>query len=224
MWRNAFIYFLLPYLMLIPLGVISVILGKGGEELLAPIYLIILLALFIFPPIYANAIYYRHTKKKIREITIRNNDYQSQQIELAAKGGTSKIALIFAYIFGFTAFVGILAAIAIPAYGDYVNRAKTAQAVTLGKEATLAVSNYYYMHQTVPVTLSETGFSDPLDPKLSNTKIDEKNGIVTVTLNSGSLAGKSIIFSPTLDVNNKIIWKCSSLEIDNRKLPADCRN
>jgi len=223
MWLNALVYFLSPYLLLIPVGIISVVFGKGGEVLVGLGYVLYLIAIFIVPPIYANALYYKHCNKKIAEVKTNTKDTQRQLGEVSGKGGTSNVILIFVCIFMFIAVIGILAAIAIPAYSDYTNRVRTAQAVVIGKTATLAVTDYYYSNQQVPSDLSETGFLMPIDPNVRSVVINPSNGVITLTLASIPLDGKTILFVPSLDSNKQIQWKCTSHNIETRRLPQECR-
>lgn len=223
MWLNALVYFLLPYILLIPVGIISMMFGKGSEILVGIGYVIYMIAIFIVPPIYANALYYKHCKKKIAEVASSKTDVQRQLGEVSGKGGTSNVVLIFVLLFVFIAIIGILAAIAIPAYSDYTNRARTTQAVSIGKTATLAVTDYYDRHQEVPADLSEAGFTIPADTNMKSLAIDPSNGTITLTLANAALDGKSILFIPSLDSNKQITWRCMSQEIEARHLPKECR-
>ncbi len=61
--------------------------------------------------------------------------------------------------------VALLAAIALPSYSQYINRAKTAKAVQFLAATSLGLESYYGKYFTYPATLSEIGISEPvLDP------------------------------------------------------------
>lgn len=77
--------------------------------------------LFIVPPLFANQVYFSHAKAKIAKATASSGDPSVQAQQAARFGGTSGILLFV--ILGIV-IVGILAAIAIPAYQDYVIRAQ----------------------------------------------------------------------------------------------------
>lgn len=126
MWLNALVYFFLPYLVMIPMRIAAAMAGKSADTIVGIGYLLFLVGIFLLPPMYANALYYKHCKKKISEARVQSHDLQRRLGELSGEGGTSNVALIVFLIFAFTAFVGILAAITIPAYHDYLAGLKTA--------------------------------------------------------------------------------------------------
>ncbi|HEU0187425.1 MAG TPA: M48 family metallopeptidase [Gallionellaceae bacterium] len=122
------------------------------------------------------------------------------------------------------AMIGVLAAIAIPAYQDYVVKAQVSQAITVGRSATAAVENYYYKTEGIPASLKKAGFVMP--PNANSVKqieINPKNAVVIVTLATPSLLGKSIAFVPSLDDNKRIQWRCVSDDVRANLLPKDCQ-
>lgn len=223
MWLNALIYFFLPYLVMIPLGIVGAVAGNSADTLIGIGYVLFLIAIFVLPPIYANTLYYKHCKKKIAEAGSSSQDLQRQLGKLSGKGGTSNVALIFVLVFAFIAFIGILAAIAIPAYQDYTTKARLAEAVTVGRSAADSVSNYYNQHQEVPGSLEQAGFAAPIPPSVKELSVNSQNGTVIITMASAPINGKTVLFVPSLDSNKQIIWTCVSQEIRDRYLPQQCR-
>lgn len=223
MWRNAIIYFVLPYLLMIPLGIVLAIIGKSADTIINISYVLYAIAIFLLPPLYANALYYKHCLKKISEANTVSQDDQRQLGQLSAKGGTSKVILIFVVIFAFIALIGILAAIAIPQYQDYTVRARVAGAVALGNNATTSVSNYYYQHQEVPSSLEQAGFTQTLPTDVKELTINRENGVVAITMTNASVDGKTLQFAPSLDSNKQIVWTCTSQEIQDKYLPQQCK-
>ena len=224
MWLNALVYFFLPYLLVILLGIAAVVTGDSSGTLVGAGYLLYLAAIFILMPMYANALYYKHCKKMISGVRASSHDTQRQLGELSGKGGTSNIVLIFVLIFVFVAIIGILAAIAIPAYQDYTTKAHTVQAVTFGRTATDSVTNFYNLHQAIPNNLEEADFALLLPPSVKALSFNGQNGTVTVTIEGSAVNGKSISFVPSLDAGNQLIWTCMSEEIQDRYLPQECRH
>lgn len=114
--------------------------------------------------------------------------------------------------------VGVLAAIALPAYQDYTVRAKVAVAITDSKTARAALANAYESNQKVPATLESIGIQAQLinETRLS---LDSNNMALTVSIKQGQ-----IIFTPTINDAGKIIWSCSNGEgLKLAQLPATCR-
>lgn len=223
MWLNALIYFFLPYLVMIPLGIAGAVAGNSADTVIGIGYVLFLIAIFLLPPMYANALYYKHCKKRITEASVSSQDLQRRLGELSGKGGTSNVALIFVLIFAFIAFIGILAAIAIPAYQDYTTKARMAGAVALGSNAADSVANYYYQHQEIPSSLEQAGFATPIPPAVKELSVNSENGTVIVTMASAPISGKTFLFVPSLDSNKKIVWTCMSQEIQDKYLPQQCR-
>lgn len=224
MWLNALIYFLLPYLVLIPLEIIiGMIAGDSAGVGIGFANIIYLVGMFLLPPLYANALYYKHCKKKIMEVKASSNVLQRQLGELSAKGGTSNVVLIIVLIFVFIAMIGILAAIAIPAYQDYTIRARLMEASSVGNTAAESVANYVYQYQKIPSNLEDAGFVASLPSSVKKIDVNSEDGTVTITMATAPIEGGSLLLLPSLDANNKITWKCMSQDIPARYLPRQCR-
>jgi Tfp pilus assembly major pilin PilA len=136
---------------------------------------------------------------------------------LGPGGGGSVLAVV--------ALIGILAAVAIPAYSDYTAKARMAQAVLVGKEATGAVERYIYANGSAPDTLGQAGYAMD-DPSHAVQTIDmiEGNGVVRVFPADLNYRGKAIVFTPSVDENKRVVWRCASDEIPAHVLPPECRN
>lgn len=223
MWRNALIYFFLPYLVMIPLGIIGAMAGSSADAVIGFGYLLYLAGIFLLPALYANALYYHHCNKKITEAKESSHDMQRQLGELSGKGGTSNVALIIVLVIAFIAFIGILAAIAIPAYQDYTTRARLVEAVSIADSAAESIAQYYYQHQAIPVSLEAAGFTASLPSSVKNIAVDSQNGVVNITMATTPIEDKKLQLVPSLDTNNQIIWQCMSQEIPDKYLPGHCR-
>lgn len=223
MWINALIYFFLPYLVLILLGVVGAVAGDTSGVLVGIGYLLYAAAIFILLPMQANALYYKQCKKIISAVRATSQDTQRQLGELSGKGGTSSIVIIIILIFTFVAVIGILAAIAIPAFQDYKTKASMVQAEGLGRAATGLVGDFYNQHQTIPQNLEAAGFTPTLPPFVKEISIDGQSGAISITMDGTAVSGKSLIFVPSQDANGELVWSCMSDEIQDRYLPRDCR-
>lgn len=119
--------------------------------------------------------------------------------------------------------VGILAAIALPAYQDYTVRARMATAVLVGQQATQAVETFYARNNTLPRDLKEAGMADPGSREVRQVNVNPGDGTVQVMLAISSLEGKSILFVPQRDSSNRVVWICRSDDVPMRYLPQHCR-
>ena len=121
------------------------------------------------------------------------------------------------------AIIGILAAIALPAYQDYTSRAKISQALSQSSAATAAVSEFYYRNNGVPKTLEEAGFTPPAPgPIVRGMSIDAR-GVIRLELAFAPAVGNSLLLVPSLDAQKKIVWKCTNQDVPPRMLPPSCR-
>jgi Tfp pilus assembly protein PilE len=223
MWINAVIYFFLPYFLLILLGIVGAVSGNASGMLVGAGYLLYVAAIFILMPMYANALYYKQCKKDISAVRASSHDTQRQLGELSGKGGTSNVLIIIVLIFTFVAVIGILAAVAIPAYQDYTTKARMVQAESIGRAAADSVGNYYSQYRAIPQSLAAAGFVSSLPPSVKGISVNSQTGTVTITMDGAAVSGKSLMFVPVQDANGQLTWTCMSDDILNRYLPRDCQ-
>lgn len=139
-------------------------------------------------------------------------------IPYAGRLGAGFGFLILVYI------IGILAAVAIPAYQEYQARAKMVAAVSVGHQAGEAVANYFYANNAVPNSLEQAGYVSNANAAIvQNVTVNPANGTVQVTVAVAPYSGKSILFVPSLDASRHITWRCVSSDIKASVLPPECR-
>ena len=125
------------------------------------------------------------------------------------------------------AIIGILAAIALPAYQDYVVRSKVTEAATAAAACKTSVAEYTASKNTLPANLTQSGCSCIPTQYVSN--LDVANGIITVTV--GAIGGnpdqngKLYKLAPSISANGNSItaWDCTTSTITAKYLPAICR-
>lgn len=121
------------------------------------------------------------------------------------------------------AIIGILAAVALPAYQDYTTRAKVSEVILMAAPAKLAVAETSSSFgDLASVTSSNTGYTFPGATKyVSGVSIAATGGAVTVT-SSVPGAGGTIILTPTDKGSGQLQWKCTTT-ITEKFVPAECR-
>ncbi|MDR0776462.1 MAG: M48 family metalloprotease [Azonexus sp.] len=137
------------------------------------------------------------------------------------------LALFFPYAgrlgagFGFLIYVyiiGVLAAIAIPAYQDYLTRAKLSAVVIISQDVREKIGNHYQSNQEIPESLEVLGIPSQLVDG-SQLSLDSDDMVLTVSTEQGDL-----IFTPLVDEQGRIVWKCIDGEgIKPTQLPQSCR-
>ncbi|HFA1116770.1 TPA: pilin, partial [Neisseria gonorrhoeae] len=86
------------------------------------------------------------------------------------------------------AIVGILAAVALPAYQDYTARAQVSEAILLAEGQKSAVTEYYLNHGKWPKDNTSAGVASASDIKGKYVKeVEVKNGVVTAKMASSNV-------------------------------------
>lgn len=123
------------------------------------------------------------------------------------------------------AIVGILAAVALPAYQDYVARSQVSEGLLLSSGAKPLVSEYYSNHGSYP-TNNDVGFSGYIGSYISKTELGENGRIIATFGNqvNSKLTGKTVTLVPTPDQNTEnLTWNCIS-DMEQKYLPITCIN
>ena len=121
------------------------------------------------------------------------------------------------------AIIGILAAVALPAYQDYTPRAKISEMIVMSAPAKLAVSETASSFGSLAsVTAANTGYTFPGPTKyVANVTITNATGVIEVTSSIPNAVG-SITLTPTPVADGQLKWTCTS-SITPRFLPSECR-
>ncbi|MBN1378445.1 MAG: pilin [Gammaproteobacteria bacterium] len=119
------------------------------------------------------------------------------------------------------AIIGILAAIALPAYQDYMIRARVSEGLYLGGGQKTTVSENIANVATVDATACN-GVNTAVAGNVSS--IACASGVLTVVMNA-TAAGVQMTLTPNwVDVNTPIDWACQVSDAANNKyVPAECR-
>lgn len=121
------------------------------------------------------------------------------------------------------AIIGILAAIAIPAYQDYTIRSKVSEALNLASAARTAVAETRISSNAWPGTNAAAGVSNTIVSKYVTGLTVGNNGVITVALNPTSVgAAGNIVLTPTFLNASVVDWACTTTAED-KYVPANCR-
>jgi type IV pilus assembly protein PilA len=140
------------------------------------------------------------------------------------------------------AIIGILAAIAIPAYKTYTIRAKVSEGLGFADAAKVAASETFIASGSWPVANSNAGLDTAANIKSKYvTSVNVAGGPVVVTMGNDIDTGATgtIIFYPYPNTNGDVTWGCNANAptgltiatgltatagtLNSKYLPANCR-
>jgi type IV pilus assembly protein PilA len=109
------------------------------------------------------------------------------------------------------AIIGILAAIAIPAYQNYTIRAQITEGLNLADGWKTAIAEYYANNGTMPNISNLTGTAASVGKYVSSVSVAA--GAITAKYGNqanAKISGQTLAVSPYLNSNNDIVWVCGS--------------
>ena len=120
------------------------------------------------------------------------------------------------------AIIGIMAAIALPAYNEYTIRTKVSELVLATSGYKVAVTEKAQTDGTL--TSAGAGLTVTLTGKVSGGSITD-GGVITVAGNAATVGtAVSVTLTPSAAVDGKLIWVCSTDATAFKFVPAECRH
>jgi type IV pilus assembly protein PilA len=126
------------------------------------------------------------------------------------------------------AILGILLAIAIPAYSDYTVRARVSEGLNVASAAKSAVSETRLSSGAMPTTNAIAGLATTISSTYVTAVTVGAAGTILITYNTAAgripeLGGNNTIqMNPTF-INNTVRWECNAGSVVDRFRPARCR-
>jgi type II secretory pathway pseudopilin PulG/Zn-dependent protease with chaperone function len=135
-------------------------------------------------------------------------------------GAGGVVSLLFT-----VAIIGVLAALAVPAYYEYMQKVRVTSAYDSAKVIKEQISDYMSRNQDWPTSLQQLGYEgDSITDSVNDYEIKiYENGIVGI--NVGVTADgeeKFVVIEPT-SAEGGIDWKCYGQNISTNQLPIACR-
>ncbi|OQW85791.1 MAG: hypothetical protein BWK72_20475 [Rhodoferax ferrireducens] len=129
------------------------------------------------------------------------------------------------------AIIGILAAVALPAYQDYTVRAKVSEVILAASSAKTAVAEAAQVGSAMPPTASLIVDSQASKyvSSVVYSSANTSNGLITVTTTAtgdAKIASKTLEMYGVLAGNGQVTWTCrtgTTNGIDAKYLPASCK-
>ena len=126
------------------------------------------------------------------------------------------------------AIIGILAAVAIPAYQDYTIRAKVTEGMGLASAAKTAITETYISDGSYR-SAGNSNYGLPNGASITGDYVSSvsigASGVTTVTYNAtlgGSANNATVVLTPTAGAGS-VTWTCNGGTMGDKYLPAKCR-
>jgi type IV pilus assembly protein PilA len=118
------------------------------------------------------------------------------------------------------AIIGILAAVALPAYQDYTIRAKVSELILAASAFRTAVTEKYQADSSLPI--AGTGLTVTLAGKITGGTVSNDGSITILGSSVTSSVGTAVTIVVTPSISgNTLVWSC--LGTPGKFMPATCR-
>ena len=118
------------------------------------------------------------------------------------------------------AIIGILLAIAIPAYSDYTVRAKVTECINGLAPLKTGVSEYYLSNGTMPSVIASVGSAFSSQYCRQATLTAGTLSIASALTTGG--ASVTLTLTPTTNAQNTVVWTCTATD-EIKYAPSSCR-
>jgi type IV pilus assembly protein PilA len=122
------------------------------------------------------------------------------------------------------AIIGILAAVALPAYQDYTIRAKVSELVLAASGFKTTIAEFAQSNNTLISSGQGLTFF-PYTGKIVVGSTVTPDGVITAQGDTATVGTNvSLVLSPSLAGDGKVIWTCSTTTSMYKFVPAECRH
>lgn len=125
------------------------------------------------------------------------------------------------------AIIGILAAIALPAYQDYTKRTHVAEGLTLAGGAKASITEFRSAQGYWPPSYQSAGLAQAASIRgnaVRQVAVTPNTGAITITYNTKVQAGQTLVMTPTAGSGGSVEWTCKTGgTVPAKWRPANCR-
>ncbi len=119
------------------------------------------------------------------------------------------------------AIMGILAAIALPAYQDYTKRTHVSEGVNLASSAKTAIWDFWSLNGTFPSNNASAGLNNTIAGNaVKNVSIS--NNLISIIYNNKVVDDATLILKAS-SANSSLKWNCRDGTLPNKFKPRICQ-
>jgi type IV pilus assembly protein PilA len=225
MWVIGILSLAWPLVSLVAAALMGAAAGQpNGLKLAALSFVVLLILPFVLLPVFANALYWRHVRRLMADLPASVSQVpEKRKARLEREGGTSAGAAAgvmagagFLYIF----VLGVLAAIAIPAYQDFTIRAQVTEGLNLASPMKRRVEEYWAANQAWPGQ-TDLGTAAPIGKSV--TSVEVISGSVVITYGNAAnskIVGHRIALLPGINQAGDLVWACGYFSLPKGAHPG----
>ena len=130
------------------------------------------------------------------------------------------------------AIIGILAAVALPAYSDYIKKSKVTELISVASQPKAAIQEWVSVNQAFPSTAAKLGLETVTTKYVGAIDYATSGSTATLTVTAVSsgigagVDGKTVQIVATKGSTDQLTWVCgpgATNPIDLKYLPASCK-
>lgn len=125
------------------------------------------------------------------------------------------------------AIIAILAAIALPAYQDFIKRSKVSEAMVAASACKTSVAEYVASENALPADIDQAGCTNQATQYVSALDFNGTDIVVTMQNIGSGVDGETLELTPdatTVADGSITAWVCSFSGSEKSLVPSSCRN
>ena len=226
MYAPAAVYFFVyPFVLVILLAIVMAVLGEAAGALF---YWLVLVGVRVLIAMFANSLYHWHVRKRVDKLAVQAPSHEALVQRVIGQSSGSAPVVVAIVIVGSVFFIGILAAISIPAYQDYTIRSQISEGLGLAAPIKASVAQSYAASGSWPVELENA-----IDSARYVSSIEVSDGTILIRYGKAAnskISGQTLSLHPRDDAGT-VKWDCgyavgedvTQTDIAPKYLPRLCR-